>query len=357
MNEIYLNASSHGLPSANTLRRVRQHVDLELELGPLAAARKMTDELRDVKARAENLISATPGTLGLATTTFATWFTIVARLPIAGKRLLVAPHEWGENIAALRALASNAGGKVEVLPELDLSAPDPSGTDLAAWSQCIDDDVAAMFIPYVSSVAGLRYPVEAIGALPRPDATLLIVDAAQALGQTPVDVSKLACDVLVATCRKWLRGPRSTALFWVAEPEKYGLPIEDIEPFDVNAALRLGLGAAIDEATAASVETIEHDVRQLCSHAHSRALQAGLMPLTGTAPASGACSIHFPSDRRERTQKQLCDANIHIKWANANCDEPASSQHRADHDIMRITPHVYNSTEDIDVLFDVLTAG
>lgn len=352
MNEIYLNACSHGLPSANIIARIRAHLDLELRLGPLAAAQEVADELSDVKSRAEHLISASPGTLGLSATTFASWFAIVARLPIAGKRLLVAPHEWGENIAALRALADNTGSKVEVLPELDLAAP-----DLAQWSERIDDDVAAIFTPYISSVAGHRYPVEAIGAVPRPDKTLLIVDAAQALGQTPIDVSRLSCDILVSTCRKWLRGPRGTALLWIAEPDRYGFSIEDIEPFDVNAALRLGLGAAINEAAQQSLETIERSVQQLCRHAHARAMQDGFMPLSKAPPASGACSVYVPSHRRESLQKNLNEAGIRIKWANADQDEPASKAGNAGHEVMRISPHIYNSEDDIDVLFDLLKAS
>lgn len=349
MNDIYLNACSHGLPSADTIARIRAHLDLELKLGPLAAQQDVADELSEVKSRAEHLISASPGTLGLATTTFSGWLSIVARLPVAGKRLLVAPHEWGENIAALQILAGNAGGTVEVLPELDLAAP-----DLARWSERIDEDVAAVFTPYISSVAGLRYPVAAIGALPRPASTLLVVDGAQALGQTPIDVSRLGCDVFVATCRKWLRGPRNTALLWIADADKLGFSIRDIEPFDVNPALRLGLGAAIGQAAAQCVEAMQTRVQQLCRHAHQRALQDGFMALSGTPPASGACSIYIPSHRREPLQTKLASAGIHIKWPDAGQDEPASGADRAGHAIMRISPHVYNGTDDIDVLFDLL---
>ncbi|MEO9875112.1 MAG: aminotransferase class V-fold PLP-dependent enzyme [Anderseniella sp.] len=352
MHEIYLNACSHGLPSANTIARIRAHLDLELRLGPMAAQQEIADELSDVRSRAEHLISASPGTLGLTATTFSSWFAFVARLPLAGKRLLVAPHEWGENVVALRTLARNAGGKVEVLPELDLSEPDP-----AVWSDRIDDDVAAVFTPYISSVTGLRYPVEAIGALPRPEGTLLIVDGAQALGQTPIDVSKLGCDVFVATCRKWLRGPRGTAMLWISDPHRHGISIRDIEPFDVNAALRLGLGVAIREAAQQSVATTERRVQQLSQHAHARALQDGFMPLSDAPPASGACSICIPSQRRERLQNCLTQAGIHIKWPNAEQDEPASKTGRTDHQIMRISPHVYNSPDDIDGLFELLKAS
>ena len=44
----------------------------------------------------------------------------------------------------------------------------------------------------------------------RPDGCAFVVDAAQSVGQMPVSVMELNCDVLAATCRKWLRGPRDT---------------------------------------------------------------------------------------------------------------------------------------------------
>ncbi len=43
----------------------------------------------------------------------------------------------------------------------------------------------------------------------------MLVDAAHALGQLPVDVAELDADFYVTNCHKWLAGPRGSALMWV----------------------------------------------------------------------------------------------------------------------------------------------
>ena len=345
---IYLNASSHGLPSGETLQRMRRHLELEAEIGPLAAGDRVKDELTDIRANAAALIGAAPDRVGFASTTFATWLSIVARLQIAGKRLLVAPHEWGENVAALQVLAGNAGARIEILPGLDFAAP-----DLAPWQARIDDDVAAIFVPMVTSVSGHRYPVEAIGALPRPEPCKLVVDAAQALGQTEIDVSALGCDALVATCRKWLRGPRGTALFWLAPAADGALRVAEIEPFDANLSLRLGLGAAIAEAAQRSVAEIERQIGRLTAHAYKRARALGLDTLTGEAPRTGALCLGVPSERAAALRAALADC--HVKWPNVETDEPRASDRPAHLEAMRIAPHVYNAIPEIDALFDTVS--
>lgn len=349
---IYLNASSHGLPSQQAMQRIRDHMELELEIGPIAARERVENELTVIKQRAGTLIGCKPEELGFASTTFSIWTSIVTRLDIAGKRLLVAPHEWGENISALKILAANTGAKLEVLPPLALKNP-----DLSEWAVRIDDDVAGIFAPMVTSIAGHRYPVEAIGALPRPKGCKFVVDAAQALGQTPIDISNLACDVLVATCRKWLRGPRGTALFWLAPSLGNRVTLEDVEPFDANVALRLGLGATLSETLEVGVKKIAEQITQLSAYAYVQAKSCGLDTLSTESPDTGALCLGIATDKVSPIANALSRADQHVKWPDAMNDEPCATEQFGDLTALRISPHIYNSISDIDALFESIGNG
>jgi selenocysteine lyase/cysteine desulfurase len=74
--------------------------------------------------------------------------------------------------------------------------------------------VAATHIPTNS---GLVQPVEEIGRHCRELDLLYLVDACQSVGQYPIDVAAVGCDLLAATCRKFLRGPRGTGFLYVSD--------------------------------------------------------------------------------------------------------------------------------------------
>ncbi len=57
----------------------------------------------------------------------------------------------------------------------------------------------------------------------------MLVDAAHALGQLPVDVERLGADFYVANCHKWLAGPRGSALMWASPRRK-----ADVRPLVVS---------------------------------------------------------------------------------------------------------------------------
>jgi len=83
------------------------------------------------------------------------------------------------------------GARIEVMPT------DGAGClDLAATGARIDGDLAAICAPMVCSLTGERYPVEALGALPRPESTFYVVDVSQALGQMPVDMQRIGADIV-----------------------------------------------------------------------------------------------------------------------------------------------------------------
>ena len=334
MSRIYLNAASHGLPSQASLERVRAHVDLECQIGPLAAAEQAEQEVEQVYGAAARFIGALVEDVALCATTTATLAGLLPGVVKAGQTVLVAPQEWGDNLRVLE----NLGAVVRVLPDLEAG-------DLAAegWRAAITEDVAAIMVPLVSSITGARVPVEALSA--RPQGCRLIVDAAQALGQVKVDVGALGADVLVGTCRKWLRGPRTTALAWRAPAAEAVVPMAELRPNDGNVALQLGLGVALGEAGLSLA---------LRDRAWAAAQEMGLGTWSGAAPETGALTLAIPNERVEAVRDALSTANILVKFPNPKRDEPYLSVGPANHVPMRIAAHVCNTDAEIDALIAAL---
>jgi len=354
----YLNAASCGVPHTSVYKRVIEHLNLERVAGPVRALNEVQNELSGVRSSAARLISADAEDVAFSTTGAAAWMTLVSSLEFSSRRVLVAPHEWGANLVNLELLARAYGFSIEVLPCLNVDEP-----DLGEWENCMGDDVCAVFVPMVTSITGQRYPVEAIGSLPRPDHCHYIVDASQALGQMPVNVSAINCDGLVAPTRKWLRAPRQTAIIWKS-PNTPGIPekvVQLAEPaslkyenlMDYNVAVRLGLGVAIKHALDESVTQIQAGIMSLASDIQRHANELEIALVSAEKAQSGIVSFCIPSTCSDAVKSSLLKADCEIKWPDVSV-EPMAKIGVEDTSILRLSPHVYNTSEDIDSVFDVI---
>lgn len=348
---IYLNAGGHGLQSQATLTRQLSQLRAEAQDGTEAAAQAAAPDMARVRESAARLLGADPAQIALGNTTSQFWLAVVARLPLAGRRVLVAPHEWGAHIRFLQQVAPSLGLTLDVVPHA--GALDP-----AAWAERIDDDLAAIILPHVTSAHGLVYPVGQVGALPRPDGALLVVDAAQSVGRAPATLQGLNCDVLVTTVRKWLRGPRATAMLALSPRAEAALGrAATLEPMDANATLRLGMGAALDQALDQGVAAIADDLRRISALFRdalsgdpelAQWLQAGR---TDAEIAPGHITLSVPTSRRADLDARLSQARITLKWANPAREEPLSAAATdTDRAVLRITPHQYNTAAEAEAL-------
>ncbi len=336
MSAIYLNAASHGLPAPATLARIHAHLALEQEVGPLEAANRTAPEVEAVHAAAARFIGARRADIALTSTTTATLAGLLPGVVGAGARVLVAPQEWGDNLRFIQRL----GAQIHVLPPLE-----PGDTRAEAWHHAITEDVSAVMLPLVSSITGARGPMEALAQKARPEGCAMIVDAAQALGQIPVDVQALGADVVVGTCRKWLRGPRTTALAWRAPGAEAVVPMASLRPNDGNVALQLGLGVALDEAGLSF---------ELRDRAWAGAQALGLGTWSGADPETGALTVAIPQGRLQAVKDALDVAGIIVKFPHPKRDEPHLAAGPEGHQPMRIAAHVYNTEAEIDALIEVL---
>ena len=135
------------------------------------------------------------------------------RLP-SGSLIVTTAEEHASALLPVYARHSR-GDRVEVLTYRD---PGEFATLLARLRP------AAIVLSLVSCKNGRVLDVAAVTAQARDLGALVIVDAAQAVGQIPVDVRSLGADALVLLGHKWLHGPLATGALWVRDPEAFDPP-------------------------------------------------------------------------------------------------------------------------------------
>jgi selenocysteine lyase/cysteine desulfurase len=81
--------------------------------------------------------------------------------------------------------------------------------------EAIDDRTAVVSITAVCYRNGARLPVEEIARLGKDAGALVLLDAYQAVGSYPIDVTELGVDALAAGVLKYLLGSAGLAFLWV----------------------------------------------------------------------------------------------------------------------------------------------
>jgi selenocysteine lyase/cysteine desulfurase len=91
---------------------------------------------------------------------------------------------------------------------------DPETVDADSYRAVLDDRVALVSVPLVSYRSGVRLPVADVAAAAHAAGARVFVDAYQAAGVLPVDVTELDCDYLVAGSMKYLLGLPGVAFLY-----------------------------------------------------------------------------------------------------------------------------------------------
>ncbi|HZP31393.1 MAG TPA: aminotransferase class V-fold PLP-dependent enzyme [Acidimicrobiia bacterium] len=278
---LHLNNAGASLPPAAVLDAVVAHLELEARLGGYAAADATADRMEAVYTSVARLIGAQPDEIALVENATRAWDLAFYSFGLGpGDRVLTSRSEYASNVIAMLQVARRRGVSVEVVPD------DEHGQlSVDALRAMLDERVRLVAVGWIPTQGGLVNPVAEVGAVTRAAGVPFLLDACQAVGQLVVDVDAIGCDLLSATGRKYLRGPRGTGFLYVRRGlvEALEPPFLDVhsarwvatdrievradarrfETWECSHACRLGLGAAVDYALALGSDAVEERVLAL----------------------------------------------------------------------------------------------
>ncbi len=367
-HRVHLNNAGAGLMPRPVLDRMVAYLHREADIGGYEAAYEASAELDAVYGSVARLVGASPSEIALTENATVAWQMAFYALGFkAGDRILTARAEYAANYVAFLQVAKRTGVAIDVIPDDADGVLDPD-----ALERMIDSRVRLIAITWMPTNSGLVNPAQEVGRIARAHGIPYLLDACQAVGQTPIDVERLGCDMLSATGRKFLRGPRGTGFLYVRKPllvtleppmidhfgavwvapDRYELrpDARRFETWENNYAARLGLGAAVDYALAVGLHEAEVRCRELA--ATLRALLRDVPGIELHDAGRELSAIVSFSVRRHAAAA----VNLQLLRAGINVSHSKPSSALLDHlardlpTVLRASPHYFNTPEELDEL-------
>jgi selenocysteine lyase/cysteine desulfurase len=280
------------------------------------------------------------------------------------QRIVTLSEQFPSNVYPWMDLAERTGAAF-------VSVPRPSDDDwTSALLSSIDGSTGIVAVPQCHWTDGGLIDLEAIAAACRRVGAALCVDATQSVGALPLDVKRVDPDFVAVASYKWLLGPYSLGFLYVAPRWQRGRPIEhnwiaregsedfaglvnyshDFQSgarrFDVGersnfalmpvaeASLKLILQWTVPRIS----ETLRLRTRAIAERARA---EFGIASVPDQRRAGHYLGLRFSGGVPPDLPKRLAAANVYVSVRGQ---------------AMRVTPHVWNTDDDVEKLFAVLKA-
>jgi len=204
----HFNHAGASLPPRAVIDAVADYLEAESTLGGYEVAADRAADLDHVYAAACRFLGGEPKNWAFVESATRGWNAAFSALRFEpGDRVITTRAEYPSNMGGLLRAKEIQGIEIVIAPN------DEHGQlDVGALENLLDDRTRLVSVTQIPTQGGLINPVDEVGAVLRDTSILYQVDACQAVGQIPVNVDAIGCDILSFTGRKFMRGPRATGM-------------------------------------------------------------------------------------------------------------------------------------------------
>ncbi|MEU5692566.1 aminotransferase class V-fold PLP-dependent enzyme [Actinosynnema sp. NPDC020468] len=364
LDRVFLDSAGSSLPPTPVLDAVVSHLRREAEVGGYVAARERADDLADGYRVLARLFGAEPDEIAFTDSATRSWLAVFDAVPLGpGDRVVITEAEYAGNAVPILHRAKLDGVAVDVVP----SAPD-GRVDLEALKAVLTPAVKLVSLVHVPTNGGLVNPVREVVEAAHEVGALVLLDACQSAGQLDLAVEARGVDLISATGRKWLRGPRGTGVLVVRRqardrlrprlvdlhsgdwtgPADYALR-EDARVFELwecSVADRLGLIKAAEYALDLGLPAIRDAVRSRSAH-----LREGLRALDGVRVTdlgdAGLVTFTVEGRHAEEVKDLLAAAGVIVTVSYVGSTRLDMTRRGLD-SVVRASPHYFVEPAQLD---------
>ena len=368
----HFNNAGASLPPHIVTDTMINYLKEEARFGGYETASRHRQSIEDTYSTIAQFINAEASEIALLENATAAWNMAFFSIGFDdGDRILTSMAEYASNFINYLKLREQVDVQIDVIPN------DQYGqTSVSALREMMGPRVKLISITHIPTNSGLVNPVEAIGKIATEHNCLYLVDGCQSVGQYPVDVEKIGCDMLSATGRKYLRGPRGTGFLYInsdalpqlnppfldlhaaewtgQETYKMRDDARRFENWEANYAAILGLKEAVHYADDLGITNIWKRITKLAEKLREKL--SAVPAVTVQDIGQNRCGIvTFTVDgyAANDIKVTLSEKNINVSTSSQN-STLLDMQQRNLKEVIRASVHYYNTEEELEKMVNVL---
>lgn len=374
----HFNHGSSSLPPKCVFDAQRAWLGSEAQYGTHRSLTLFKDELDSVRRSVASMIGAQAHQIVFVDSTSRGWALAFSAACTTDREVdvIATEHEWSANV--MNMLAARSQGRIAHLQVLYDGAVPAARQVEGALKAMSGKRVPIVALQAVNPVDGAITDMSGIGQAVHDRGGLLFVDASHAVGQVPVNVTDMDCDVMTFPSRKWLRGAKGVSVLylsdralaqlgvppsldvasaaWVASEQVVPYPDRRrFEAFEFNPGLRLALKAACEYATGLGLENIAAQAMHVRQKVHDALVDVPALHALSvehpTALMTYRIHAHLATQLLGRLESGGVNASLittqYSRWA---------LQAKGAEVLLRLTPHYMTTDGEIMQLREVLVA-